>query len=33
MTCNGKGCGVVIDVKAMYSRHDIENEGLIYWSL
>ncbi len=33
MTCNGKGCGVIIDVKAIHSRRDIEDEGLIYWSL
>jgi UDP-N-acetyl-D-galactosamine dehydrogenase len=30
---NGNGRGVVIDVKSLLSRRDIEAAGLIYWSL
>lgn len=33
LACNGNGCGVVIDVKSMFSRKDIEKQGMIYWGL
>ncbi|MDT8421858.1 MAG: nucleotide sugar dehydrogenase [Desulfuromonadales bacterium] len=33
LCCNGNGCGVVIDVKNVLSRGDVEAEGLRYWSL
>lgn len=31
--CNGNGCGVVIDIKSILNREDIEAQGLLYWSL
>jgi UDP-N-acetyl-D-galactosamine dehydrogenase len=31
--CNGNGCGVVMDVKSVLQRDEIEAEGLLYWSL
>jgi UDP-N-acetyl-D-galactosamine dehydrogenase len=31
--CNGNGCGVVIDVKAMLDRAAVEGQGLTYWCL
>ena len=31
--CNGNGKGVVMDVKSVLSRAEIEAEGLVYWSL
>jgi UDP-N-acetyl-D-galactosamine dehydrogenase len=33
LTCNGNGCGVVIDVKSVLSRKDVEKQGMIYWGL
>ncbi len=30
---NGNGQGVVIDVKAVLDRQEVEGEGLLYWSL
>jgi UDP-N-acetyl-D-galactosamine dehydrogenase len=30
---SGNGQGVVIDVKAVLNRNDVEAEGLIYWCL
>ncbi|MGE4403670.1 MAG: UDP binding domain-containing protein, partial [Desulfobulbus sp.] len=33
MTTNGNGAGVVIDVKTVLKREDVESRGLIYWSL
>ncbi|MEJ2699601.1 MAG: nucleotide sugar dehydrogenase [Desulfuromonadales bacterium] len=31
--CNGNGCGVVMDVKTILSRTEVEEVGLLYWSL
>ena len=33
LCCNGNGCGVVVDVKAVLDRDAIEGQGLRYWSL
>jgi UDP-N-acetyl-D-galactosamine dehydrogenase len=33
LACNGNGCGVVIDVKSMLDRFDIEGQGMVYWGL
>jgi len=33
LCCNGNGCGVVIDVKSILSRFEVEEAGLVYWSL
>jgi UDP-N-acetyl-D-galactosamine dehydrogenase len=30
---NGNGCGVVIDVKTVLDRAEVEGAGLAYWSL
>jgi UDP-N-acetyl-D-galactosamine dehydrogenase len=30
---NGNGCGVVIDVKEIFGRAEVEALGLSYWSL
>lgn len=30
---NGNGCGVVVDVKSMFDRFDIEGQGMVYWGL
>jgi UDP-N-acetyl-D-galactosamine dehydrogenase len=31
--CNGGGCGVIIDVKGLLDRDEVERAGLRYWSL
>ncbi len=31
--CNGNGCGVVVDVKGMLDKEQIEGQGLSYWAL
>jgi len=31
--CNGNGCGVLVDVKSVLSRAEVEGEGMRYWSL
>jgi UDP-N-acetyl-D-galactosamine dehydrogenase len=33
LCCNGNGLGVVIDVKEIFSRAEVEAKGLSYWSL
>lgn len=33
IVCNGNGCGVVIDVKSILDRNDVEEQGMVYWSL
>jgi UDP-N-acetyl-D-galactosamine dehydrogenase len=33
LACNGNACGVVIDVKSMFDRYDIEGQGMLYWGL
>ncbi|BCA80086.1 nucleotide sugar dehydrogenase [Desulfuromonas sp. AOP6] len=33
MLCCDDGCGVVVDVKAVLERAEVENEGLRYWGL
>jgi UDP-N-acetyl-D-galactosamine dehydrogenase len=33
MCCNGNGCGVVVDVKGMLDRDQVEDQGLSYWAL
>ncbi len=33
LTANGNGSGVVMDVKTVLSRQELEARGLIYWSL
>lgn len=33
MCSNGNGAGVVVDVKSVFSRQDVEAAGLNYWSL
>ena len=33
MCCNGNGCGVVVDVKTVLPRAEVEEAGLLYWSL
>lgn len=31
--CNGTGCGVVVDVKSVLVRAEVEEQGLTYWCL
>lgn len=33
LCCNGNGCGVVMDVKGMLDKNEVEGTGLGYWSL
>lgn len=33
LACNGNGCGVIIDVKSVLNRLDVESQGMHYWSL
>jgi UDP-N-acetyl-D-galactosamine dehydrogenase len=33
LACNGNGCGVIVDVKSMLDRVDIEGQGMVYWGL
>jgi len=30
---NGNGCGVVVDVKNLLDRDEVEGQGMEYWSL